>query len=142
MDEDKIRLVQRSFERLIPISANFAAQFYKKLFELSPEARLLFKGDMKMQEQKIMASMMMLVLGLDNLEGMLSSLKSLGRRHVGYGVKPKYYPIVEKALISTMENILGDSFTTQHKEAWQEIYAIISKIMIESADEKEEGGQF
>ncbi len=42
----KIALVQSTFEKVVPIAETAAELFYNKLFELDPDLKPLFKGDM------------------------------------------------------------------------------------------------
>ncbi len=44
-------LVQTTFVQVTPIALKAADIFYNKLFELDPELKSLFKGDMKEQGQ-------------------------------------------------------------------------------------------
>jgi hemoglobin-like flavoprotein len=49
MNADQIAIVQETFEKVRPISETAAELFYKRLFELNPSFKPLFKGDMKKQ---------------------------------------------------------------------------------------------
>lgn len=44
-------------------------------------------------------------------------LQHLGVAHIGYGVMPKHYPLMGKALADTIETKLGDKFTEQGKQS-------------------------
>lgn len=137
MNSDKIKIVQTTFEKLIPVSDQVAEEFYKNLFKIDPEVKKLFSSNMKVQEQKLMASLMMIVLGLDNLENILPSIEALGRRHVEYGVKPGHYTTVAAALLSTIQKTLGDEYTPEVRAAWTEVYWLLSKVMIDAAENME-----
>ncbi|MDP1674939.1 MAG: globin domain-containing protein, partial [Burkholderiales bacterium] len=49
MKQHQISLVQDSFSKVAPIAEAAAEMFYKRLFELDPKLRSLFRGDMKEQ---------------------------------------------------------------------------------------------
>lgn len=68
-----------------------------------------------------------------NLSDLVDVLKNLGKRHTGYGVVEAHYAIVGNALIQTLEEALGDEFTADIKDAWVEVWGVISKAMIEGA---------
>jgi hemoglobin-like flavoprotein len=47
MTPAQIALVRSSFDQVLPISEQAAEIFYARLFELAPQVRVLFKGDMQ-----------------------------------------------------------------------------------------------
>jgi class 3 adenylate cyclase/hemoglobin-like flavoprotein len=133
----QVELVQSSFEKVKPISDKAAELFYQRLFELSPSLRSLFKGDMKQQEGKLMATLGLAVQGLRQPEQIIPVVQDLGRRHAGYGVKDEYYDTVGEALLWTLAQGLGVEFTTPVRKAWEEAYTFLSEIMKEAAAELE-----
>ncbi len=134
MDAKKKELVQESFKKVAPISEKAAEIFYGKLFELDPSLKPLFKGDIVEQGRKLMKVLGTAVAGLNNLEALIPVVKDLGRRHVGYGVPESSYATVGEALIYTLGAGLGDAFTPETKEAWIEVYGLLSNVMIEASD--------
>ena len=133
MNQNHISLVQESFAKVAPIAATAAELFYKRLFELDPALRTLFRGDMEEQGRKLMAMLAAAVKGLDNVEKLVPVLQSLGLRHVGYGVRPEHYDTVGAAFLWTLEQGLGAAFTDDVREAWTVIYGVIAKTMIAAA---------
>ena len=117
MNRLQIDLVQRSFDLVEPIAPTAAAIFYSKLFEADPRLRVLFKGDMKQQGERLMSMIGAAVSMLDRAEALLPVLRNLGKRHVGYGVRDEHYDTVGQALISTLQAGLGEAFTPPVKEA-------------------------
>ena len=47
-------LVQESFATIAPIADDAAALFYRRLFEIDPSLRHMFRGDMAEQRRKLM----------------------------------------------------------------------------------------
>ncbi|TWU61682.1 MULTISPECIES: globin family protein [Crateriforma] len=132
----QIELVQSSWEQVKPISEQAAELFYGKLFELDPSLKPLFKGDMKEQGKKLMATLSLAVASLTKLDSLLPALKDLGRRHVEYGVPDQSYQTVGQALLWTLEQGLGEAFTADVKEAWTETYVTLSTVMLDAAHEQ------
>jgi len=122
-------LVQTSFAQAQPIADAAAAMFYSRLFELDPTLRPLFKGDMEEQGRKLMEMLTLAVKGLDRPEALLPALTLLGRRHAGYGVKEHDYETVGEALLWTLEQGLGPSFTPEVREAWTALYGFVADTM-------------
>ncbi|MCD0462885.1 globin family protein [Roseiconus lacunae] len=135
MTPEKIALVQSSWEKVKPISEQAAELFYGRLFELDPSLKVLFKGDMKEQGKKLMATLNLAVVSLTKLEDILPAVKDLGRRHVQYGVPDESYQTVGEALLWTLGKGLGDDFTPEVEAAWTETYVTLSTVMLEAAHE-------
>ena len=129
----QISLVQNSFRKVEPIADQAAEIFYNKLFEFDPSLRALFKGDLKEQGQKLMATLKVAVNGASDLEKLIPVLHQLADRHVGYGVKPKDYTPVGNALLFTLKTGLGDEFTPELRQAWVDTFRLIAKTMKEHA---------
>jgi nitric oxide dioxygenase len=133
MTPDQVKLVQRSFAKVAPIADTAATMFYDRLFETTPAVKPLFRGEMKTQRNKLMATLATVVAGLGNLEAILPVASALARRHVGYGVKPEHYASVGAAFLWTLEQGLGDSWTSDTAAAWSAVYATLSQYMISEA---------
>jgi len=65
-------------------------------------------------------------------------LRSLGTRHVSYGVRDKDYDTVGQALLWTLRKGLGEAFTPDVKTAWSEVYATLASAM-QSGEERSVG---
>jgi nitric oxide dioxygenase len=133
MTPHQIKLIQDSFAMVAPISEQAAALFYGRLFEIAPEVKPLFKGDMTEQGRKLMATLAVVVNGLANLESILPAASALAKRHVGYGVEPGHYVPVGEALLWTLERGLGSGWTPELAAAWTAAYTTLSQFMIGEA---------
>ncbi|TGQ50050.1 hemin receptor [Mesorhizobium sp. M1C.F.Ca.ET.193.01.1.1] len=138
MTPDQIRLVQETFRQVLPIRVAAAALFYDRLFSIDSSLRPLFPArDMTGQGAKLMAALGFVVHGLERAETILPAVQDLARRHVGYGVEERHYPIVGQALIETLETGLGPAFTPEVREAWGAAYGLLAGVMIAAAREVE-----
>ncbi len=133
MHSDQILLVQQSFKHVEPIAETAAALFYDRLFTIDPSLRALFKGDLKKQGQKLMQALSIVVKGISRLETILPTVQELGRRHSTYGVQDSHYDTVGAALLWTLEQGLGDAFTSEVKMAWASAYGLLAGAMKEAA---------
>ena len=131
MTPQQADLVTLSWEKVVPIKDTAAELFYGKLFEIDPSLKPMFKGDMKAQGAKLMNMLNTAVRGLDDLPALVPAVKALGARHVGYGVKQEHYATVGVALLWTLEQGLGPDFTPEVKQAWTEVYGVLSGTMQE-----------
>jgi hemoglobin-like flavoprotein len=135
MTPEQKTLVKDSWAQVVPIKDTAAELFYGRLFEIAPEVKPYFKGDMKEQGQKLMAMLNTAVSGLDNIEAMVPALQDLGRRHVAYGVKDEDYDKVGEAFLWTLEKGLADAFTAEVKDAWVVTYTTVADVMKAAAAE-------
>lgn len=135
MTPEGIELVQNSWKKVVPIAEEAAALFYDELFTLDPTLKALFRSDMKAQGRKLTSMLNTAVVNLGQVDAILPAVQDLGRRHVGYGVKPAHYETVGTALISTLEKGLGEAFTTPVREAWIDAYTALAGIMQAAASE-------
>ena len=70
---------------------------------------------------------------VDNAEWLQDTLAGLGRKHVDYGVTEAMYPWVGAALLQTLEEIAGDAWTDELRDAWSEAYSTIAAMMLEGS---------
>jgi len=136
MTPEQIKLVQDSFAKVAPISEKAAGLFYGRLFEIAPQVRAMFPDDMTEQRKKLMATLAIVVNGLNNLDTILPAASALAKRHVSYGAEAAHYPVVGQALLWTLEQGLGPSWTPEVATAWTGAYTTLSGFMISEAYEK------
>ncbi len=136
MTPEQVTLVKDTWAQVAPISEQAAELFYGKLFELNPDYRALFKGDMKNQGKMLMSMLNTAVASLDKLDSIVPAVQALGQRHVGYGVKAEDYDTVGEALLWTLGEGLGDGFTDEVKGAWAETYTTLATVMIEASEQE------
>jgi hemoglobin-like flavoprotein len=129
MTGEQIGLVQKSYEKVEPISEQAAALFYAKLFDLDPNLRGLFKSDMKEQGRKLMQVISYTVESLERIDEFIPEVRALGARHVTYGVGDRDYDSVGEALLWTLEKALSREFTAQTKDAWAAVYGLLAQTM-------------
>ena len=129
--------MRASFEQVAPIAETAAELFYGRLFEVAPEVRPLFRGDMKAQGRALMGIIGVAVKGLDKLEQIVPAVQEMGRRHAGYGVQESHYQTVGACLLWTLEKGLGDGFTPPVKDAWTTAYTLLAETMKAAARDAE-----
>jgi hemoglobin-like flavoprotein len=136
MTEDQIALIQTSWAQVVPISDIAARLFYDRLFQVAPQVRPLFKGDMDEQRRMLMTMIGLVVKGLPKLAAIVPKIEALGRRHAAYGATPEHYAVVGDALLWTLRQGLGDAFTAEHEAAWAAAYGVLAATMIAAAEQE------
>jgi hemoglobin-like flavoprotein len=138
MNSQDISLIRETFAIVAPFADQAAALFYRRLFELDPSLRPLFRGDLVEQGRKLMQTLAWVVRGLDRLDELLPAVRALGIRHGGYGVKPAHYYTVGDALLWTLAQGLGRTFTPEVEAAWLRAYTTLADVMQAAAIEPTE----
>ncbi len=133
MTDEQKDLVRDSYAKVSPDAVAVAALFYRRLFEIDPDLRPLFKGDMAEQGSKLMAMIGTAVANLRQIDTVVPAVQQLGRRHAGYGVKAADYDTVGAALLWTLEQGLGQGFTPPVQEAWTVCYGTLAGVMKDAA---------
>ena len=129
----EIELVEESFAALAPQGEALVSRFYEKLFEQNPKLAPLFDTvSVVGQQKKLLASLVLLVQNLDKPAVLKDYLLGLGARHMHYGVSLEQYQMFTDALISVMSEILGNKWTSQVNDAWQNTLNNVTTIMLEA----------
>jgi hemoglobin-like flavoprotein len=126
MDSITIRHLRESVALLPREDLGPAHEFYRRLFELAPEVRPLFKRDIGLQAKKFSDMFAWVIANLERPDELGREMRALGARHSGYGVKTDQYAPLGSALIWMFQQTLGDRFTPEMEEAWLEVYAFLS----------------
>ena len=130
MNAERKRLVQQSWEALARDHDRVAIAFYERLFEIDSAAPSLFaKTDMVSQRAKFVNMLGDIVRNLDLPRELIPTVAALGRRHVDYGVREIDYDRVREALFGALAAEVGDAFTDELRDAWEEAYALTAGVM-------------
>jgi hemoglobin-like flavoprotein len=120
---------------------------FDRLFELEPRTKTVFgftkdhvpTGEEVEKRGLLIHAIRMIhmfdaalsMLGPDT-ETLCEILNDLGKRHIGYGVKPHYFPFMGHAVLYALQETLGDKWTPQMHDAWVEIFDILSGEIMKS----------
>lgn len=133
MTPDQIQLIRQSFAEIARHQEVAALVFYRRLFEVDPALKPLFKGDIQEQAKKLTDMLGALIGMLENSESLLTELRAMGARHAGYGVRDEHYATVGSALLDMLAVTLGAQFTPKVREAWTLLYGAVEATMKDGA---------
>ncbi|MCB0631559.1 MAG: 2Fe-2S iron-sulfur cluster binding domain-containing protein [Lewinella sp.] len=129
--------LQSSLDFILKNEEGFARRFYDKVFTKAPGVRALFKSDMVSQGRLLTHMLSGIVYSLSRPEYLKMGLRTLGKSHEKYGVRPEYYPLVEEILLETIREELGALYTEKLGRAWKQALEYITSQMVNwEADEK------
>jgi hemoglobin-like flavoprotein len=129
MTPEHVQLIRLSFLQVAERKDETGQMFYRRLFEIAPETRSLFKGDINGQARKLMDTLGIAISSLKDMPTLIATLQALAVRHAGYGVRDEHYDKVGEALIWTLQQVLGPAFTPEVKNAWAALYGTVASVM-------------
>lgn len=136
MTNEQVKIIRNTWRSLQGIDATLLGDvFYSRLFLKEPSLRKMFQVPREVQAKKLIDMLDMIVSRLDRLNEVSESIRQLGQRHVGYGVKPKHYEEVGKALLWSISKGLGKDWNTEVEAAWAACYATLTSAMLEAAND-------
>jgi hemoglobin-like flavoprotein len=135
MTPETAALVRQSWAEITPMRKQVCVDFYDRLFARYPEVEPLFKGDMERQTGLFVTMINTVVSALENPEPVVRLIKTVGARHIGYGVTDADYDKFADALLSAFAQALGESFTPETRAAWSEVYGRLAQTMLQGAAE-------
>jgi len=133
MNAAQTHFLRKSFASVERQADVAALVFYRRLFELEPRLRPLFKTDIQEQGKKLTDMLAAALSLLERPAELAGELEQLGARHAGYGTRPEHYAIVRRALLDMLVEVLGDGFNPAVKQAWDELYEFIEAAMLRGA---------
>jgi len=132
-----VEALETSFDLVAPRGDELMNVFYARLFAAAPTVRPLFPRDMETQKKMLLSALVLLRQSLRNLDEIVPTLHDLGARHVAYGARPEYYPVVGAALIEAMAEIAGPDWSPEYEQAWSAAFDVVAGAMLAGAAEAE-----
>jgi hemoglobin-like flavoprotein len=102
-----------------------------RLFPFRNQARTLFvSAHLKLHAKLFVDTMTTLVANLHDLERVERDLRSLGARHLTYGVVlPEHFTLMGDALIAALDESDAVTLDKEERDAWIETWGFIAKEM-------------
>ncbi len=131
MTSREIKLIRQSWQNLLGVDSTLLGDvFYSRLFFEEPDLEKMFKTTKEQQARKLVEMIDLIVSRLDRLHEVSQEIKEMAERHQSYGVKPKHYGMVGKALIWTIKNGMGKDWNQELEDAWIKCYSIMTGAML------------
>jgi len=105
-------------------------RMYIVLFEKYPETKALFKNAPDNQPGILSAAVAAYAANIDKLDVLKNAVERMAIAHVRSHVQPEHYPMVGDAILTALQDVLGETATPQILEAWKEAYFFLADILI------------
>lgn len=133
-----------SVKRIENYEERVGVALFNRMFDVAPDDCSIFpwtKEHFQKKDPKFLAFATKFIRMIDMAVDMLGpdmdiveeQMYGLGVAHKRYGVTPKHFDIMGKALEHTFQGILGNKFTPSNKKAWKSVYSFMSSTMIQGA---------
>jgi len=108
----------------------FYDSFYRRLFDVHPVSKPLFKAGLKSQGKFLVKMISLAVSIIDHDDAFRDTLVKLTETHNQRGVKSVEYGIVGEVLFWTLRHCLGPDYDPPTHNAWVKIYSRMLKVMV------------
>ncbi|MGJ5815152.1 globin family protein [Paludibaculum fermentans] len=114
-------LVQASYAALKPISIEAGVIFFHRLFAVEPSLRYVFCAPVEEQAQKLMRVIAVAVRSLDFMDNSTNTSTPGAGEHIP--------DAVGACLLWTLQQALGEKFTSEVREAWLSLCGLVSSTL-------------
>jgi len=122
LSDDQLTLIRQSFNVLRHEMKPSSTFFYEELFRRAPELRALFRDDLAGQGMKFLSTLAVIVDNLHQPETLAGRYSDLGGLHRTLGVSAAMFAPMGDALMATIRNALGETWTIEIEAAWQQAF--------------------
>ncbi|XP_069805806.1 neuroglobin [Dendropsophus ebraccatus] len=154
LSEPQKQLIRGTWRLVSQDQIHHGTVLFTRLFELEPDLVFLFHydsadfssvreclGSSEFTEhiRKVMTVIDAAVQSLDSLPSLEEYLSGLGRKHRTSGVRLESFNTVGESLLFALESGLGDMFTSDTRQAWSQLYAIVVGAMSQGWEAEPQG---
>ena len=136
MTAEQVKIIRNTWRSLQGIDATLLGDvFYSRLFLKEPSLRKMFQVPKEVQAKKLIDMLDLIVSRLDRIDEVSEDIRQLAIRHVSYGVKPKHFEDVGKALLWSISKGLGNDWNKEVEAAWAACYATLTSAMLSAVND-------
>jgi hemerythrin len=154
MTPEQTRILAQSYAKLENRLYELGSAIFDRLFEVDPNSRRLFKGDVEEQKLKMArlfgefvrlktrSHHFMPVTGSAG-EVIIPGVGALGARHeLNYGVRPQHFHYMRDALLYAIRSLLGRDYNDEVGRVWAEAFDMLAQAMQKQAGDNREAVAF
>ena len=123
--ERQVQQVKRSFCQIQPVANDVAALFPIRLFELDPSLQKMIDAPDREWAYEIPLLLVGILDCIDDYPGRVRDLLTSLDPLLWYRDRPNDSPPAGRALLWTLQNVLGRAFDAQMRSAWAAAYELL-----------------
>jgi nitric oxide dioxygenase len=128
-----IQYVKATVPALETHGSDISRRMYERLF-MDDSIKALFNqshhGETGSQPQALAEAILAYARNIDNLGVLGGAVERIAQKHVALNILPEHYPFVARALLSAIQDVLGDAATPDICSAWVEAYWFLAELLI------------
>ncbi|MGX5773955.1 NO-inducible flavohemoprotein [Methylorubrum zatmanii] len=128
-----IAVVKATIPALETHGLTITRRMYERLFQ-NTDIRDLFNqshhGETGSQPKALALAVLAYARNIDNLGVLTGAVERIAQKHVALNILPEHYSFVADALISAIQDVLGEAATPEIVEAWGEAYWFLAELLI------------
>ncbi|QKX56946.1 uncharacterized protein TRUGW13939_04054 [Talaromyces rugulosus] len=133
MTPEQIKIISQTVPVVQQFGETITTVFYKDMLNAHPELNSVFNSTHQKtghQAKALAAALYAYAANIENLEALGPALELICQKHASLYITEDQYEIVGTFLLQAMEKVLGDTFTTQVRDAWVSAYWQLAGLMI------------
>lgn len=130
LSKSSVDIIKESASLVTSNDREITLRMYEILFEKYPQLRKLFADAPKDQYMKLAQAVSAYAVNIDKIHILMPALNVIAVAHVRKEIKPAHYPLVGRAFIEAMEEVLHSEASLEFIDAWREAFQYLSDILI------------
>jgi hemoglobin-like flavoprotein len=142
MTPQQLRLVKNFWIKAETKLDSAIPQMYEKFFDMTPEAKELFKGPIHEQQRqfsgmlggviKLTRSSHLWPVSAFTGQAVIPGLDDLRQRHKRAGVRPEHFDTMKTALMTSFSEVFPEDFTPEVREALSVVFDVLAHSLTEA----------
>jgi hemoglobin-like flavoprotein len=122
--------IRNSYTALAPHAGVLADRFFARLFAAQPVLRALLPRDHWQRSHDLMALLGLVVKNCNRPEIIQSALMDFGAKAQRVGIMPQHYGLARKAMLDSMHDVLGASWTDEVEQDWNDLLNTVTSVVV------------
>ncbi len=122
--------IRNSYAAMAPHAGVLADRFFARLFSAQPVLRALLPRDHWQRSHDLIALLGMVVKNGNRPELIQSALMDFGAKAQRVGIMPQQYGLARQALLDSMHDVLGASWTEDVEADWTDLLNTVTSVVV------------
>lgn len=133
MNEQQKALVRATIPVLQSSGVALTSHFYQRMLSHNPELKHIFNQGHQgagRQQQALAGAVLAYAQNIDDPSVLLPVVERIAHKHVSLGIRAEHYAIVDKHLLTSIQEVLGDAASAELIDAWAAAYGELAQLFI------------
>ncbi|WP_041598460.1 NO-inducible flavohemoprotein [Hahella chejuensis] len=133
LDSNTIATIKATIPVLESGGVAITEHFYRRLFSHNPELLNIFNSSHQHsggQQVALFNAIAAYAKHIETPEALAGAIERIAHKHTSFNIQPAQYDIVGHHLLETLQELLGDTFTPEIRDAWAKAYQFLAGVFI------------